>query len=151
MRSCKTLLLAIACLGVSGLIQAQQPAATPATDIRRYDVRRETNIVGTVVAFDANSEVAPFGARVTLQTISGSVRVHLGDVRLLSANHFTIQTGDTLRIVGEPLASHETTIFAARIVQKGTRALTLRTPQGSPAPYVAPRNSSSSASQRGVV
>jgi hypothetical protein len=69
---------------------------------------------------------------------------------LLAANHFSIETGDTLRIVGETLNTGNTTLFVARILQKGTQALAVRTVRGLPVPYVAPRNTQSAAMHRGV-
>ncbi|HET6931476.1 MAG TPA: hypothetical protein VFI45_14220 [Candidatus Acidoferrum sp.] len=141
---------AAAAMALSGGVQGQQPAAAPATRQGEYDVKRESEIVGTVVAFDANSKTAPFGARATLQTGSGLMEVHLGNPRLLTANHFSIETGDTLRIVGENLAAGNANLFVARIVQKGTQALAVRTTRGFPIPYVAPRTTESAATHRGV-
>jgi hypothetical protein len=134
------------CTGALG----QQPATAPATRAGEYDVKRESDVVGTVVAYAANSKTAPFGARATVQTSSGVIEIHLGDARLLTANHFSIATGDTLRIVGETLATGNTNLFVARIVQKGTQALAVRTPRGFPIPYVAPRNTQSAATHQGV-
>ena len=137
-------------LTLSGGTFGQQPAAAPAPRAGEYDVRRESQVGGTVVAYAANSQTAPFGARATVQTGSGLIEVHLGDARLLAGNHFSIQTGDTLRIVGEKLTAGNTGLFIARIVQKGTQALAVRTARGFPVPYVAPRNTPSAAPHRGV-
>jgi hypothetical protein len=77
--------------------------------------------------------------------------VHLGDPRLLAASHFSIETGDTLRIVGETLNTENNTLFVARILQKGTQTLAVRTARGLPVPYVPPRNTQSAAAMsRGV-
>ena len=134
------------CTGAFG----QQPPAAPATRAGEYDVKRESDVVGTVVAYAANSKTAPFGARATVQTSSGVIEVHLGDARLLAANHFSIATGDTLRIVGETLSAGNANLFVARIVQNGTRALAVRSARGFPIPYVAPRDTQSAATHRGV-
>ena len=143
-------LLGAVVLTLSGGTFGQQPAAAPAPRTGEYDVRRESEVVGTVVAYAANSKSAPFGARATVQTSSGVMDVHLGDPRLLAANHFSIETGDTLRIVGETLTTGNTNLFVARIVQKGTQSLAVRTARGLPVPYVAPRNTQSAAMHRGV-
>jgi len=134
------------CTGAFG----QQPPAAPATRAGEYDVKRESDVVGTVVAYAANSKTSPYGARVTVQTSSGVIEVHLGDARLLAANHFSIATGDTLRIVGETLSAGNANLFVARIVQKGTQALAVRSARGFPIPYVAPRGTQSAATHRGV-
>ncbi|HXC48435.1 MAG TPA: hypothetical protein VNU20_09080 [Candidatus Sulfotelmatobacter sp.] len=150
MSSRKLWIVAAAAIALCGEVCGQQPAAAPAARTGEYDVKRESDVVGTVVAYAANSRMAPFGARATVQTSSGVMEVHLGDARLLAANHFSIETGDTLRIVGETLAAGNANLFVARIVQKGTQALVVRTPRGFPIPYVAPRNTQSAAAHRGV-
>jgi len=150
MGSRKFWMIAAAAMGLCGGTRGQQPATAPTARVGEYDVKREGEVVGTVVAFDANSKTAPFGARATLQTSSGVIEVHLGDARLLAANHFSVETGDTLRIVGETLTTGNITLFVARIVQKGTQALAVRTVRGFPIPYVAPRNTQSAAIHRGV-
>jgi hypothetical protein len=67
---------------------------------------------------------------VLLQTASGQVDVHLGNPRVLQANHFQLNPGDSVRIVGENLAVGDGVIFAARIVQKGTQAVAVRNTRG---------------------
>jgi hypothetical protein len=147
MSSRKFWMVAAAAIALCAGAFGQQP---PATRAGEYDVKRESDVVGTVVAYAANSKTAPFGARVTMQTGSGVIEVHLGDARLLAANHFSIATGDTLRIVGETLSAGNANLFVARIVQKGTQALAVRSARGFPIPYVAPRDTQSAASHRGV-
>jgi hypothetical protein len=150
MGSKKFWIAATAAMALSAGTQGQQSGAAPAARPGEYDVKRESEVVGTVVAYDANSKTAPFGARATMQTSSGVVEVHLGNARLLTANHFSIETGDTLRIVGENLATGNANLFVARIVQKGTQALAVRTNRGFPIPYVAPRTTPSVVTHRGV-
>jgi hypothetical protein len=150
MSSRKFCIFAAAAITLCGEARGQQPGAAPATQKREYDVKRESDIVGTVVAYSANSKTAPFGAQATVQTSAGAIQVHLGDARLLAANHFSIETGDTLRIIGESVPSGSGNIFVARIVQKGTKALAVRTARGFPIPYVAPRNTQSAGTPRGV-
>jgi len=146
----KIWIFAAAALALCGGALAQQPAAAPAMRTGEYDVKRESQVVGTVVAYEAHTKTAPFGARATVQTNSGLIDVHLGDPRLLAANHFSIETGDTLRIIGETLTTRNTSLFVARIVQKGAQALAVRTARGFPIPYVAPRNTQSAVTHQGV-
>jgi len=150
MGSRKFWIFAVAAMALCGGARGQQPAAAPTARAGEYDLKRESDVVGTVVSYAANSKAAPFGSRVTVQTSSGVIEAHLGDARLLAANYFSIATGDTLRIVGETLAAGDTNLFVARIVQKGTQALAVRTSRGFPIPYVAPRNTQSAAPRRGV-
>jgi hypothetical protein len=105
-----------------------------------YDLKREDTLVGTVIAYTESSTTPPLGAHVTLQTAGGVADIHLGDARLLAANHFNIQTGDTLRIIGENVAFGSAAPFLARIVQKGTQALAVRSPRGIPYSYWVPKN-----------
>ena len=128
----------------------EKPAQTPVRS-SGYDLNREGTLVGTVIAYTEASTKPPLGAHVTLQTAGGVVDVHLGDARLLKANHFDIRAGDTLRIIGENVASRNASIFLARIVQKGTQALAVRSERGIPARYAAPKNSAESKPQGGVL
>jgi hypothetical protein len=150
MSSRKFWIFAAVAMMLGGGVRGQQPAAAPTPRAGEYHVKRESDVVGTVVAYSANSKTAPFGARATIQTSSGVMEVHLGDARLLAANNFSIDAGDTLRIVGESMAAGSSNLFVARIVQKGTQALAVRTTRGFPIPYVAPRTTQSAATNRGV-
>lgn len=135
-----------------GAAAGQQIAAVPAAKSpASYDVKREATIIGTVRSFTAAAQAAPLGAHATLQTSAGILDVHLGDGRLLAANHFTIQAGDTLRIIGENVAYGNRTQFVARLVQKGTQALEVRSVRGIPLSYMAPRGSGLSKTQGGVL
>jgi hypothetical protein len=116
-----------------------------------YDLGREMNLIGTVQTFTTAAQTPPLGAHVILQTTSGLVDVHLGDARLLAANHFIIQNGDTLRIVGEVVAYGKGTQFVARIVQKGTQVLAVRSLRGIPLSYMAPRDASGNKAHGGVL
>jgi len=128
----------------------QKTAQTPVRS-SGYDLKREGTIVGTVLAYTPSSTTPPLGAHVTLQTTGGVVDVQLGNARLLTANHFDIQAGDTLRIIGENVTFGSAAPFLARIVQKGAQALAVRTERGIPVRYLAPRNSGESTSQGGVL
>jgi len=116
-----------------------------------YDLNREGTLVGTVIAYTESAATPPMGAHVTLQTAGGVVDVHLGDPRLLTASHFSIQAGDTLRIIGENVSFGNSTQFLARIVQKGAQALAVRTVRGIPVRYAAPKTGGESKSQGGVL
>ena len=59
MRSCTLLFLALATIGISGTVNAQESQAPRAADTAHYSVQRESNLAGTVVAYDANSKTPP--------------------------------------------------------------------------------------------
>jgi len=104
-----------------------------ANDLRAgYDPARETNLVGTVSSFTANSETGPLGAHVAVQTPSGIVDVHVGSAKFLELNQLTLNAGDNVRIIGENFTTGGNTIFLARIIQKGTVAVAVRSPRGIP-------------------
>jgi hypothetical protein len=132
---------------------AEGQERTTQTPVRSsgYDLKREGTLVGTVIAFTESSTTPPLGAHVTLQTTGGVVDIHLGDARLLAVNHFNVQTGDTLRIIGENVAFGSATPFLARIVQKGAQALAVRSPRGIPYSYWVPKNSSANKPVGGVL
>ena len=121
-------LLIILVLSISANAQQTQQADT--TRLHAYDMNRESFLLGTVVRFESSSSTPPIGAHVILQTQSGQVDVHLGNVRILQAGHLELNPGDNVRIVGEPLALGDNTYFAARIVQKGAQAVAVRNAKG---------------------
>lgn len=111
---------------------AQQKASSSTSQARAYDLHREVSLTGTVLEYKATAVAPPLGAHITLQTSSGIIDVHLGNPRLLAANHFSLATGDSLRIYGENLNGAQGAQFVARVVQKGTQSITLRSLQGIP-------------------
>jgi len=120
------------CCATAALAQEQQLKTPARTDV--YSIARESNLQGKVVKYTADSSttVAPAGANVELQTSSGIVSVHLGNARLLTANHLSLEPGDAVTIVGETLPYGAGTVFAARIIQKGTLSVTVRSKNGIP-------------------
>ena len=112
--------------------RAQQAKPSDAQLLRTYKANREISLVGTVVKFETSSTVPPMGAHATIQTASGQVDAHLGNAKVLEANHLTLNAGDNVRIIGEPMALGESPYFAARIVQKSTQAVAVRNAKGFP-------------------
>lgn len=111
---------------------AQQAMRSDTQLLQTYDANREVSLVGTVVKYENASAVPPMGAHVTIQTASGQVDVHLGNARVLQAGHLELNTGDNVRIIGEPMVLGDGTYFAARIVQKGAQAVAVRNARGFP-------------------
>jgi hypothetical protein len=109
----------------------QKPAPVPHSNTP-YQLSREIALQGAVVSFTTNSQVSPAGAHVTIQTASGVVDVHLGNANLLAASHFTLSPGDTVRVVGETIATGKSSQFLARVIQKGGQSLTVRSVRGFP-------------------
>lgn len=117
-----------------------------------YELDREEMIVGTVLTYSEASHIAPYGPRLTLQTASGVVDIHLGDARTLWASHFTIHTGDSLRVIGETVSfANNTSLFLARILQKGNQAIAVRTSHGFLIPPTTPADAKDSRQQRGAM
>jgi hypothetical protein len=93
-----------------------------------YDVSRETVLQGMVVSFAAQS-----GAHVVVQTASGTVDVHLGNAKLLKSAGIDLAAGESVRIIGENIQGIDgSSVFAARILQKGSQAVALRNTKGFP-------------------
>jgi len=124
-------LFAMAALFCSTVALAQQQSKTTVNE-DVYSSARESNLRGTVVKYTAKSATPPAGAQVELQTASGLVNVHLGNARLLTASHLSLETGDSVTVVGENLVVPSGTVFAARVIQKGSLAITLRSKNGVP-------------------
>jgi hypothetical protein len=117
-------------LTLSFSADAQQPMPSDTQLLQTYNANREITLVGTVVKYETASAIPPMGAHVTVQTGSGQVDVHLGNARVLQANHLEFNAGDNIRIIGEPMALGDGTYFAARIVQKGMKAVAVRNTRG---------------------
>lgn len=113
----------------AGAASAQQKV----NDLRSgYDPGREVNLVGTVTSFVANSQTGPLGAHVIVQTASGAVDVHVGTAKFLQLNNLTLSSGDMVRVIGESFINGSNTVFLARIIQKGTQAVAVRSAHGMP-------------------
>jgi len=119
-------------LALSVSAGAQQAKTSDLASLQGYSTAREGSLVGTVVKYDPASSTPPLGAHVLVQTASGQVDVNLGNAKLLEANHLQLNAGDSVRIVGEPLALGNATYFAARIIQKGSQAVAVRNTKGWP-------------------
>jgi hypothetical protein len=142
----RKIILIVSMAATTGVVYAQQNSSSAAL----YDTAREVTLVGTVVSYQSSVDKPPLGAHVVLSTPAGNVDVHLGDPRFLNANHFQIQTGDRVRIIGEDVTSAGGTQFLARVIQKGTEALTLRSVRGIPLSYTAPHTSAAATPQGGA-
>ena len=129
-RSITTILMLASALAFCLSVSAQQSAQSDARRVQSYDLSREVFLIGTVFKYDTASSVPPIGAHLTLQTASGQVEAHLGNAKVLQANHLELNPGDSVRIIGEDLAFGSGTVFAARIVQKGTQAVAVRNTKG---------------------
>jgi hypothetical protein len=119
------------------LVSAQQKSPTLSVSPQAYSVSRETVLQGTVTSFSISQTTAPAGPHVVLQTSSGAVDVHLGDASMLRANHFSLTSGDSVKIVGEALPFGSGTQFYARVIQSGNKSLTVRSVRGFPLKPVA--------------
>jgi len=133
MRLKKTLFLAAAlsaALASAPFGGAQQKQTPPTRTAAPYDLSREVSLLGTVVSYTADSAAAPAGPHVIVQTSSGNVDVHVGSAELLEFHRLTLNPGDSVRIIGESLPYGASTMFAARIIQKGQQAVAVRTAKG---------------------
>ena len=112
-------------------MQTQQAIATKAGP-SAYQASRETVITGKVLQFSNTSQTGPIGAHISLQTSSGTINVHAGNPKLLAADHLTLAAGDSVSITGENVPFGNTTVFVARVIQKGTQIVTVRNKNGMP-------------------
>jgi len=114
---------------------AQRLADRPRQSAMRtlaYDATQETVVEGTVLNYTAESATPPIGAHFILQTAAGATDVHLGAASFLEANHFSIATGDSVRVVGVSSATRQGPVFLVRVIQNRGQFLELRTAKGAP-------------------
>src|ERR1700730_6284676 len=109
--------------------KAQQ---NPPSLLSGYSLARETNLVGTVSSVVEDSKTGPLGTNVMVQTSSGLIDVHVGSASYLKSNHLELAAGDNVRVIGELFSTDSETVFLARIVQKGTTAVAVRSTKGMP-------------------
>lgn len=137
-----------ATLALPVITQAQQTAPSIRSG---YSLARETNLVGTVSSVVEDSTTGPLGTNVMVQTSSGLVDVHVGSVSYLKSNHLDLAAGDNVRVVGEPFSTGSGTVFLARIVQKGTTAVAVRSTKGMPLWHNGTRLQASGKAQGGAL
>ncbi len=115
---------------ISSFAGAQQLNWTVPQKNSTYDLTRETVLRGKVISYAPESNVPPIGAHVSVQTLFGLVDVHVGSAQLLQQNRFTLAPGDSIRITGEMVSYGQGSMFAARIIENGTRSVTVRNTKG---------------------
>jgi hypothetical protein len=128
----------VVCLGISftAVAGAQErtaalrkpPAAAPRS--MAYVASRETVVQGTVVKFEEASKEAPIGAHAQVQTASGIIDVHLGPSSHLRSNHFSLASGDVVRITGARATTRQGGVLLAQTVQRGSDTIVVRSPRG---------------------
>ncbi len=129
-RTYSSLFAFVLLFSVAGGAQQKVALAPSHGSVPSYDLARESALQGTVIEYTAVSSAAPFGAHVLLQTSAGTVDAHLGNGKVLEANHISLSAGDSVRIVGENVTFKGNTIFAVRTLQKGSQTVTLRSKNG---------------------
>jgi hypothetical protein len=97
-----------------------------------YDVARESVISGKIVQYNAASSTPPLGAHISLQTSSGTIEVHAGNAKLIQASNISLQAGDSVSITGETVQFGNSTVFVARVIQKGSQSVAVRSKNGVP-------------------
>ena len=97
-----------------------------------YDVARESVISGKIVQYSASSTTPPLGAHISLQTSSGTIDVHAGNAKLIQANNISFQAGDSVSITGETVQFGNSNVFVARLIQKGSQSVAVRSKNGVP-------------------
>jgi hypothetical protein len=97
-----------------------------------YDVTRESVISGKIVQYSASSTTPPLGAHISLQTSSGTIDVHAGNAKLIQASNISLQAGDSVSITGETVQFGNSNVFVARLVQKGSQSVAVRSKNGVP-------------------
>src|SRR6202030_3425625 len=97
-----------------------------------YDVARESVISGKIAQYSASSTTPPLGAHISLQTSSGTIDVHAGNAKLLQASNISLQAGDSVSITGETVQFGNSNVFVARLIQKGSQSVAVRSKNGVP-------------------
>jgi hypothetical protein len=115
---------------ISCAANAQQRSARVPLRLGAYDVNHEATKEGTVLNFTENSPIAPTGAHVSVQTAAGTIDVHLGSASYLKDRHFSLAAGDSVKLIGAGILTNTGPVFLARIVQKGSQSIAVRSARG---------------------
>jgi hypothetical protein len=97
-----------------------------------YQASRESILSGKILSYSASSTSAPLGARISLQTSSGALEVHAGNAKLIATSNLSLKAGDSVTITGETVPFGTKEVFVARVIQKGTQSLIVRSKNGTP-------------------
>jgi hypothetical protein len=97
-----------------------------------YDVARESVISGKIVQYSSASTTPPLGAHISLQTSSGTIDVHAGNAKVIQAGNISLQAGDSVSITGETVQFGNSSVFVARVIQKGSKSVAVRSKNGVP-------------------
>jgi hypothetical protein len=102
----------------------------------RYDKATEVTVHGTVAEVKQVDNAMGMhkvpGTHVVLETEQETIEVHLGPSTFLAGQQLSLQSGDTLQIVGSRVKVAGAEAIIAREVRKGDRTITLRDAQGFP-------------------
>jgi hypothetical protein len=124
------------CAALAGLMtlantaDAQERVSRASPRAAAYDANHEVVVQGTVLEYLENSTLPPIGTHVKVQTSSGTVDVHLGPSSYLRDSHFSFASGDSVRFVGAMSSVDKRPVLLARIAQKGSQAIAIRSTQG---------------------
>jgi hypothetical protein len=124
---------AVSALALGVVVQGQQISQIAGhRSGAAYDVARESVISGKIVQYSAASTTPPLGAHISLQTSSGTIDVHAGNAKLIQASHISLQAGDSVSITGETVQFGDGSVFVARVIQKGSQSVAVRSKNGVP-------------------
>jgi hypothetical protein len=116
-----------------GLVWGQQiPQIAGHRSGAAYDVARETVISGKIVQYSSASTTSPPGAHISLRSSSGMIDVHAGNAKLIETSHIFLQAGDPVSITGETVQFGNSSVFVARVIQKGSQSVAVRSKNGVP-------------------
>jgi hypothetical protein len=101
-----------------------------ATRPMAYVASRETVVQGTIVKYEETSKATPIGAHAQVQTAAGVIDVHLGPSSYLRNNHFSLASGDAVRITGAQTTTRHGSVLLARSVQRGSDTIVVRSARG---------------------
>lgn len=119
---------AVVCWAVFAIAPALALAQPKAPE---YDVASEVTVRGQVTDIhESKLRTDHPGLHLMLQTETGAVEVHACPVRFLRELEFTIETGDTLSVVGSQ--PRKGSVIVAREITKGQMGLILRDKNGVP-------------------
>jgi hypothetical protein len=114
----------------------------PSVSAPVYDIAKEIKVQGTVGKIEP---VGSLAAYVQVQTVGGTVDVHLGASSAVTAESLGLEAGQTVSITGMMATVGANSVLLARILTTPTRIFILRNEHGIPVRSLTPRGSAASA------
>ena len=122
-------ILSVAVLAVLLLTFGMKPQGPTEQGAALYDVATETTVTGVVKEvqdFTCPVSEGEIGRHLRLQTVTGTLQVHLAPARVMRSQSFSFAPGDQIEVVGSRLRLQREGSLIAREITRGNETFFIR-------------------------